>query len=245
LRATLEPMKSGEFAFSYDHPSPAMLALYKRMGGSDVSARRRWVRLLAASEQIHRRWGQGIAARVAGKAGDLALRWRDRMRRGRFDVDVTPLAPGEDAALDELDARLGPETRFRLSRSAAHVHWRYLENALAPHEVLCAKRRGTLVGYLVFRPRGRGVLAIVDLVGAGLDALISALVELGHERGASAVWCSVLRGSPVESAFARNGFVARDEAPGVVLYAPTAVQATQHALQNPHNWWMLEGDEDV
>jgi len=41
LRATLEPMQKGEFAFSYDHPSDAMLAIYTRMGGQDVSKRER------------------------------------------------------------------------------------------------------------------------------------------------------------------------------------------------------------
>lgn len=245
LRATLEPMNTGEFAFSYDHPSPAMLALYRRMGGRDVSTRRRWVRLLRPSVPLMKRFGNGRAAKLAGTVGDAAVRVRDRLTHRPKNIDVAPLAWGEATELDDLDARLGLETRFRVLRSSAHVHWRYLGNVTARHDVLCARERGKIVGYLVFRPRRAGVYSIVDLVGRGADALIAALVELGHARGASALWCTVLRGSPAERPIAQNGFVTREEAPGVVVYAPRAPAATQAALQEAHNWWMLEGDEDV
>jgi hypothetical protein len=245
LRATLEPVNAGEFAFSYDHPSRAMLALYRRMGGRDVSTRRRWVRLLRPSVAVAKRLGNGRAAKLAGSAGDTAVRWRDRLTRRATRIEVAPLAWGEAAELDALDARLGLETRFRVRRSSAHVCWRYLGNVTARHDVLCAKERDKIIGYLVFRPRAGGVLSIVDLVGRGAGALIAALAELGHARGASALWCTALRGSPAERPIARNGFVTRDEAPGVVVYAPRAPAAMQDALQEAHNWWMLEGDEDV
>lgn len=245
LRATLEPMSAGEFAFSYDHPSRAMLALYQRMGGRDVSGRRRWVRPLEVSGKIQERLGDGIAFKLAGKAGDLALRARDRMQRPRLEVEVTPLYEGWEDEFDELDARLSRDTRFRVCRRSAHVRWRYLSNVTAPHEVLCARESGELVGYLVFRLRDDGVLAIVDIVGSGTDALIAELVERGRARAASALWCTTLSDSPVERELARSGFLAREEGPGVVVHAPAATEAAREALQDPRNWWMLEGDEDV
>jgi hypothetical protein len=244
LRSSLEPIDLGEFAFSYDHPSRAMLALYRRLGGRDLSTRRRWVRLLRLSDSIRRRFGNGAACKLA-RVGDLALRVRDSLRRPRTGFEVTRLGVGWEDEFDLLDARLARETRFRVCRRSAYVRWRYLSNVMARHEVLCARERGKLVGYLVFRPREGGVLAIVDLVGSGTDALISELVGLGHARRVSALWCTVLRDSPVERELAANGFVVRDEGPGVVVHAPTASEAARQALQTPENWWMLEGDEDV
>ena len=248
LRATLEPMDRGDFAFSYDHPSPAMLAVYQRMGGRDVSARRRWVRLLKVSPQVERRVGGGLGSRLLGQAGDLALRARDAIGARRGDVTVEPLAGDCGPEFDRLDADLARATRLRVVRSAAHVRWRYLRNVTARHEILCARRGDALVGWLAMRPRDPEVLAIDDVVATDPEApaaLLDAAAATGHRRGASALSATVLRDSPVEALFPAAGFIAREEGPGVVVYAPRAAPALAAALQDPKQWWMLKGDEDV
>lgn len=248
LRATLAPIERADFAFSYDHPSRAMFAIYQRMGGRDVSARRRWVRLLKVSPQVARRLGGGLGSRLLGQAGDLALRAKDTLLPRRGDIAVEPLGGDCGPEFDRLDAALCRATRLRLVRSAAHLRWRYLRNVTARHEILCARRRGELVGYLVLRPREPDVLAIVDVIASdpgAPGALLEAAAALGHRRGASALWATVLRDSPVEALFPAAGFVARDEGPGVVMYAPKAPPALKAALEDPKQWWMLEGDEDV
>ena len=55
----------------------------------------------------------------------------------------------------------------------------------------------------------------------------------------------ILRDSPVEALFTDAGFIAREEGPGVVVYGPRAAPALAAALQDPKQWWMLKGDEDV
>lgn len=248
LRATLEPMQRGEFAFSYDHPSAAMYAIYQRMGGRDVSARRRWVRLLKVGKQVEKRFGPGLRSRLLGHAGDLAVRARDVITTRAGELAIRPLGPGDDTALDRLDEELRRMTPLRLARSAAHVRWRYVRNVTAPHEVLCAWRDGTLVGYMVVRPQEPNVLAIVDVIAAdpaAPPALVDAAVRLGHRRGVDALWATVLRGSPVEALLPNAGFVARGDGPGVVIYAPKVTGPLADTLQDPKQWWMLEGDEDV
>ena len=249
LRATLEPMDRGDFAFSYDHvANRAMFAIYQRMGGRDVSARRRWVRLLKVSPQLERRVGSGFGSRLLGRAGDLVLRARDAIGARRGEVTVEPLAGDCGPEFDRLDADLTRASRLRVVRSAAHVRWRYLRNVTARHEILCARRGGVLVGWLAMRPRDPGVLAIVDVVAtdpAAPGALLDAAAAAGHRRGASVLSATVLRDSPVEALFRAARFIAREEAPGVVVYAPRAAPALAAALQDPRQWWMLEGDEDV
>lgn len=253
LRATLEPMQRGEFAFSYDHPSPSMYAIYKRMGARAVSVRRRWLRLLKVSGQLAKRYGPGIGVRLLGHAGDLAMRAKDTLGalpavRRRGDLTVTPLVPSDDAALDQLDHELRRLTPLRVVRSAAHIRWRYERHTAARHEILCARRGGSLVGFIAIRPQTADILAIVDLIAsdpAAPAALVDAVVELGHQRGYSALWVTVLRGSPVEDGLPQLGFVPRNEGPGVVIYAPKANEQLAAALHDPKRWWMLEGDEDV
>lgn len=246
LRATLAGIARTAVALSYDHPSPAMLALYRRIGGRDVSARRRWVRLLQLSGQLTRQFG-GVG-RAFGRPGDLALRVRDAIdaRRG---ATVSLLAGACGDEFDRLDDRLATRTRFRVQRSSALLRWRFQRNPLARHEILCARDHGALCGYLVFRARPGGVLAIVDLLtiddAAWAAPLIDALVTLGHQRGRAALWATVLRGSPVDRLLPRHRFGAREDTAGVVITAPAVSGELGAALNHPDNWWMMEGDEDV
>jgi hypothetical protein len=250
LRATLEPMK-GQFAFSYDHPSANMLAVYKRMGGRDVSQRQRWVRLLKVSPQIEKRVkGMGsLLGGVAGKLGDLALGAKDSLSRprSRFKIALLDGAPGPE--FDRLDEETAHQARARVVRSAAHVAWRFLQHTDVKHEILCARDGQRLVGYLVFRPREEQVLAIVDVVTRDepeiCEALIGGLISLGRQREASALWATVLDGGPAQDLFPRNGFTARSTGPGLVVYAPEAPAGARETISQARSWWMLEGDEDV
>lgn len=244
LRATLETARSGEFAFLYEHPNPRMMAVYHRMGGTVVSSWRRWVRLLELGGQLERRLGSGILPKLAGRAGDLALRARDRLTRPRSSVEVTLGVPEADG-LERLDERLARTTRYRMRRTPDHLSWRYLAHVTDRHEIMWACARGVLIGYLVFKTLPDDVIAVVDLMGEGADALMASLVDLGRARGAPSLWTTVMRDSPVESVLVENRFIPRGEGPGVVVFAPAQPNEAQTALQDPRNWWMLEGDEDV
>jgi hypothetical protein len=249
LRATLEPMRQGVFAFSYDHPTDAMLAIYQRIGGRSVSSNQRWVRLLRATPLVRRRFGDGVGSRLAGRAGDLALHMRDMLRRPdrRISVELLQGQPGRE--FDRLDEELAGDAPVRLARSSAYLSWRYLQSTPARHEILCARADGRLAGYLVFRAEGDESLEIVDLMTMPAMsvplALIDAIVRVGRARGAAALWATALANSGTARLLPALGFVRRESCNGAVIYGPKAAPETVAALADPNNWWTLRGDEDV
>lgn len=245
LRATLADIAADDVALSYDHPSRAMLALHLRLGGHDVSARRRWIRLLEVGDRLGARLG--AVGRTVGRLGDLALRGRDLLARKATDA-VSPLQGPCGEEFDRLDDDTRSRTRFRVQRSAAALRWRFQRYPMARHEVLCARDRGALCGYVVVRPRAERVLAIVDLLTNDDDRwigpLIEAVVQLGHQRRQRAVCATVLRDSPIEALLARSRFLPREQNAGLVITAPKLAGLAAE-LRRPHHWWMMEGDEDV
>jgi hypothetical protein len=250
LRATLDAMKDPDLSFSYDRPSEAMLAIYKRMGTGAVSPLRRWVRLIEMKPTLTRRFGAGLAVNLIGRVGDVMLHARDRVfGTATPGGNVTPLLGDPGPEFDALDAELARTFPLRLQRSASYLRWRYLQSVTAPHEILCARDHGSLLGYLVFRPREGGVMALVDLLTLGdprvASALVRTLFATARARGASAVWATVMRNSPIEAVLGRTGFLPRGEDPGVVVYAPRATAERRTLLGDPQHWWMLSGDQDV
>ena len=249
LRATLQPVEDGEFAFSYEHPSDAMLAVYRRMGGREVGRTERWVRPLEATSTLVRRWGDGVSVRLLGIAGDAALRARDALGRRRHAAQIGLHAGECGPEFDRLDEALAGDTAVRLVRSSEHLAWRYLRSEIARHQILCARAGGELRGYLVFRHEPDGVLSVVDLVSGpdpGLTAaLIAELVFHGRALGSRAVWATVLAGSPAARVFPGLDFRRRDCGPGMVIHGPSAAAEALETLRNPTRWWTLEGDQDV
>jgi len=249
LRATLEPVRDGRFAFSYDHPNETMLAPYARVGGRVVAPMRRFVRVLDASPLLRRRLGGGVLTRVAGGVANAVLRVRDRLARPRsshrFELLRGPFGDEFDR-LDERLSRLAPVTG---RRSAAHLRWRYGLHPVWPHETLCARDAGGLVGFAAFRfPPPGDVLAITELhapAGGKLRAaLVAELARIGRERGARALGTQALEGSPAAPVLRELGFSARETGTGpVVFHAPESALA--RFVDDPAAWWMLEGDRDV
>lgn len=249
LRATLAPMGRGDFAFSYDHPSEAMLALYRYMGGQAISRSQRWVYPLRVTPFLQRWWGDAWKARLLGGAADAALQAWDALRPKRRGVKVELLSGDVGAPFDRLDEELAGDAKVRLARSASYLSWRYLKSAPHKHEILCARRGERLAGYLVFRPAAADAIAVIDLVAPRAPevraALMGALVKLGRARGKSALWANVLTGSPAARVFPALGFRPRESGAGVVIYSPKVAKETSDTLQNPTHWWTLEGDQDV
>ncbi len=246
LRATLSVIAEGRFAFSYDVPSASMLALYTRLGYAELGRMERRVRPLSLRPALERRIGP--PARLLSPPLDVVLRVRDALVPAPRDVDVGLLGEGFGPEFDAVEEREGGRHRVRGIRSAAYLQWRYARHTMWPHETLCARRGGALLGFLVWREPEPGVLSVAELVDGGdlavARALVRALAHLGRARGASALSVETLQGSPAADRFKELGFAKRDEGPGPVVYLPPGASASSDLL-HPRHWWFLAGDRDI
>jgi ribosomal protein S18 acetylase RimI-like enzyme len=245
LRATLAAVSEHGFAMSYDVPSESMLALYRRLGYVELGRMERRVRPLSLGPALARRVGG--AARVLAPPLELLLRARDAFAAAPRDVAVAQLEGPFGAEFDALEGREASRHRVRGARSAAYLDWRYRRHTMWKHGVLCARRGGELLGFVVWREAG-DVLGIAELVDGGdagvARALVKALCSLGRKRGATALSVETLAGSPSSAWFDALGFVKRGDGPGPVVYAPAGSPVAPELLDARH-WWFLGGDRDI
>ncbi|MHC4549814.1 MAG: GNAT family N-acetyltransferase [Planctomycetota bacterium] len=247
LRATLEPVRRGEYAFSYDFPSQTMHAIYQRMGGIDLGPKQRWLRPVDLKAIAKRKIG-GVVGSVVGTAGDVAMRARDVLAGTPSGIDIAPLDGEFGAEFDALDARLARLRPVNGVRDAAYLDWRYGRHAEWDHHVLCAHRAQELVGFAVLRSVEPGVVNLVDLFaeeGNGVRrGLVAAAVEFARARDAEAIHVEVLAGTAPARMFAKLGFRKRDQGPGPVPFVPPD-SPDAGILTAPESWWITGGDRDV
>lgn len=109
-------------------------------------------------------------------AGRIAPLGRlERYLRGYSFEHVRAVTP----EYDELFARVRGAYGFLVRRDARYVRWRYLDCPDSPYIVVAARKRGRLVGWMVFRIRDRRFTwgdALADPVESG--ALFAALQHL-------------------------------------------------------------------
>lgn len=245
LRATLAPVDTGRFAFSYDHPSAAMAALYVRLGRAPLAPWRRYSRRLRVDDLARERLGDRRVVDVALAGVHLAIRLRDRWLDGRgHGLDLAAGAPPA-AELDRLDAEWAT-SRFRVARGAAHVRWRFVENVTGEHEFIGAYQAGgRLAGYVVYRDDEGAPMKVLDLVAPlserAARALLGAVLGVAHARRKRSLAITTLAGGRAEPLFASLGFWRREDAPGVVIWS----KEEPRGLYDPGQWWLVEGDEDV
>lgn len=247
LRATLEPVRSGEYAFSYDFPSESMRALYRRMGGADLGRKERWVRPVDLRPIARRKMGNGIVGSVVGAAGQAALRARDAFSGVPSGLEIELLEGECGAEFDALDERLGRLRRVIGVRDAAYLNWRYAQSPLSSFSILCARRAGRLEGFAVLWPEDPEVVPILDLYAPEENGvrrgLIAGTVEFARRRGAESLWMEVLADSGSARTVQALGFVKRDDTEGPV---PFAGPESPHraTLADADNWWITGGDRD-
>lgn len=247
LRATLAPVRQGDFAFSYDHPSESMLAIYTRMGARIIAPTRRFVRTIRSGPLLERRLGRGLHTQLAASAGDLLLRFRNRPR-GQSGVSVEPCRGFCGSEFDRKDLEVARFAAVVGCRGASFLDWRYQAHATSPHRILRATREGDLIGWAVLRESSSDLLSLVDLYTSGDSeaetALLGSILGIATELRVAAIGAEALDGSPAAEALARMGFAARETGTGVVVYAGPGAEQPE-TLQQAGEWWMLEGDRDA
>jgi hypothetical protein len=168
------------------------------------------------------------------------------LRRAKADKSLK-IAIQEGSCGEEFTI-LAHEQRRRfdvcLERSAAYLNWRYLENPLAHHEIVTARREGCLVGYIVWT-QSRDDAFIVDLFGEQdrgmVRSLISEVAICAREKGVMTLSVSVNESHPWRSVFCEMGFRERESFPVVIIPSKNCTHKIDPELKG---WYLMQGDRD-
>jgi len=247
LRATLDPVRAGAYAFSYDYCNAPMQAVYRRMGLAPLGANERRMRPVTLRRLVRAKLGGGAVAELLGIAGDVALRAGRLLRRTPKQVRIEPITAACGEEFDTLDTSSRNDRFAAGVRSAAYLNWHYLGNPIWQHEILAARVGGRLAGYATLRWLDRDAASIVDLQADEQPvrgALLSAALERSREREVAAIHAEVLSASPSAALFHELGFLRRESSAGPVLFlSPGCPHATK--LASVRSWWLMGGDRDV
>lgn len=247
LRATLAPVRDGTYPFSFDFPSRALNAVYRRMGAAALGDNQRWMHPVAVQRLLRARLGDTPLADVLGVLGDTILRGRRSLRGTSVDLQVEPLACECSEEFAALDAGISADRVAASVRDAAYLNWHYLQNPIWKHAIFTARAGGRLAGYTVLRRANPRVVSVVDLQGQNEDicaALLSAALDHSRAQDAAALHVEVLAHSPAARLVETLGFFRRETSVGPVLFlSPDCPHATK--LQSATSWWLMGGDRDV
>jgi hypothetical protein len=244
-RACLAEVDAGTAGFCYDFPSASMTAVYARLGIAPTARMLRFALPLRVDRRVREWVKHPSVARALSGAANLALALRAPRGRGGRSLAVA-LDRGRCAEeFTALAQEVGGRHGVCISRSAAYLNWRYLDNPLRHHELMTARRDGRLRGYAVFSQLGEDA-TLVDLFGAEppsvIDELVRSVIEILRERGAATVSVPLLEGHPWIPRLRRLGFIPRESSP-VVIY-DAAARAGDGAAGGRGPWFLVYGDLD-
>jgi hypothetical protein len=240
-RACLDVLRTDSGEFCYDFPSPAMMAVYRRLGLSASSRLIRFAKPLRIDRKVNDAIPVPWLGNVIRMAGNAALKIIDSAKTSANGVvcGIHAGSCGEEFGALTGVGELG--RRIAVERSPAYLNWRYVQNPLTPHHFLAARRAGALVGYAVFAQAGEDA-TMVDCVSGG-DAhlallLVERLTELLRNKGVMTLSAHVVESHPLVPVLRRAGFRPREATPMVVY--PPAYAAGLSAV----DWCLMSGDRD-
>jgi hypothetical protein len=243
-RACLSMLENSDGAFCYDFPSASMVAVYKRLGFSVAGQMLRLAKPLRVDRKVKEMIQNRAARRVVSTLGNTLL----KIASPRAKADEALEIAIQQGSCGEEFTRLAEAQRgnfcFCLQRSAAYLNWRYVNNPLARHEIVTARRDGRLVGYLVWTQAGEDA-SIVDLFGEEdrgmVRRLAAEVTALALKRGVMTLGVSMNEAHPWRSLFSEMGFRLRDSAPVMIIPSKSFIGKIDPELTG---WYLMQGDRD-
>jgi hypothetical protein len=241
-RACLEGLAAEGADFAFDFPSVNMLAVYKRLRIEANATLIRYAKPIRADRKIAQKVPVPALARGLGIVANATLRLRDTgfHRSGGWTISVEAGPWGEEFT-SATRAWSGNSTTL-VARTAKYLNWRFAGHPLQRYELVTARLKGALHGYLIHHSNGEDC-TIDDLVAVDdgvRRALLTETVALVRERGIhtlSAPWLCSHRGTKL---LEKGGFRPRESSPVVLL-------PLQHASERPigtteDDWQLTNGD---
>lgn len=242
-RACMTAIEEGPFEFFYDFPSTGMMAVYERLGIHKAGHLLRWAKPLRIAQKLRSRVGSERLARSLGAIGDRILeRWGWKGNNLACDITLHQGLCGEE--FTALDRQFRDRPGVRTVRSAEYLNWRYLVHPPARHEILAARRRGELIGYVVYSVEPRDT-SVVDLCAPDEFPVVGLLLAEAVNRlralGAETVSLNAGENHPWNLVFQRAGFRRREDSPVVTHVRAIASISAANFCQN---WYLMRGDRD-
>jgi GNAT superfamily N-acetyltransferase len=243
-RKCLEIVQNGRFAAGYDLPGKSMVAVYRRLGSKPNDEMVRMVKLLRADGKIGVKVKFRTVASLLSGIANLVLRVQHgsprrqsgvsfEVQEGRCGQEYTDLARS-------VQGRLG----VCVDRTAEYLNWRYLDHPHEKYEILAARRKGQLEGYVAFRQEGSRA-SVVDWFGqepAELRKdLIREMIALVKPRGCESVQACVLASHSFLSDLRSLGFRPRESSP-VVFLGPSGKEP---GSSEKRSWLLMDGDREA
>jgi hypothetical protein len=244
-RACLEVTNYPASERAYDFPSESMSAVYRRLG---VEPQDQMVRM-AKPLRVDRKIASSIKSRVLARSlivlGNRALKWR----RGRPRIEPADEIGWHEGPCNVEFTGLAAETLENAGvcvvRDAPYLNWRFLSHPVQKFEILTARKKNALIGYLILTQEDQDV-RIVDLLGTADTRILRNLVlhaaESARERGAMTISASVLGSHRYMKLFESLGFRRRESCP--VFLFPSAAVPSRPAQVSTHNWLLMDGDRE-
>jgi hypothetical protein len=244
-RACMASIDGKAFDLCIDFPKDSMVAVYRRLGITRTVELVRWAKPLRVDDRVAQAVKSPALSKLLSGLGNSLLRLRDFKLRKAKDCEVSVQDKECGDEFSELDRACSTHHGACVVRTAAYLNWRYRAHFHHDYRMLVARRRGIVLGYVVYvEEQGRG--QIVDLFGAQesevLESLVSAAVDEFRARRTALVSAPLLAGEHHRTVLKRCGFHARESVP-VVLHSPPAILSAHPELA-AENWLLMQGDRE-
>lgn len=243
-RACLSVLENGDDTFCYDFPSASMVAVYKRLGFNVAGQMLRLAKPLRVDRKVKERIQNPVAQWMASSVGNTFLKFASMRVRPdqRLEISIQQGFCGEE--FTTLAEPQRGKFAFCLLRTAEYLNWRYLNNPLARHEIVTARRDGRLVGYIAWT-QNAGDASIADLFGEEdrqmVRSLVAKIMVLARERGVETLSVSMNESHPWLSLFSEMGFRRRESAPIIIIPSKGFKDRIDSKLTG---WYLMQGDRD-
>jgi hypothetical protein len=244
-RACLDGLSAANAALALDFPSRSMLAVYNRMDIRPNESVVRYVKPLRADRQIERHVPVRPLARGFTALVNAGLRVRDCASVRRKQWTISPEAGPWSEEFTHATAQWTPAAGISVSRTAEYLNWRYREHPQQQYEMLVARLKGRLCGYLVRHVNG-DVCIIDDLLGqddAVSKALLMEAIVLARSENLHAVNAPWPCNDSGGRLLGECGFLQRESSPVVLL--PIETQLCSSAVQPSIRFHLSHGDWEI
>jgi Acetyltransferase (GNAT) domain len=244
-RALLEGADAAGITVSYDFPSTAMTAVYRRLKIEPASRMIRMAKMLRVDRKLRECVRNEVLVKGLSSLGNIFLSVTGSRAGGARDIAFSLLDNRCGSEFDGLADRVAARSGLCVRRSSEYLNWRYVENPYKKHELMLARRDGALQGFVILS-QNREDGEIVDVFGEDervVRRLIDTAVELFRRRGVVTVSVELVDTHPWKELFKKSSFHPRESKPFIVYTSRTGVSPFGNNGLN-QTWFITGGDRD-